>query len=155
LSRAVREELVTRNVARSTELPEWHRGRRFAWLVVVELWRFESQTSCMPSAGNPSTGVHRRRSPSCSVHSSPSGPGRLRYFRAVLPRRSAGVHRRCGTSRPRGSRLPLHETISGQIPDAATVPRHRTGRGTCQLRSLPRNGSYPSADASAVATWSF
>jgi hypothetical protein len=33
----------------------------------------ELRTSSMPSAGNPSTAVHRRRSPSCSVHSSPPG----------------------------------------------------------------------------------
>jgi integrase len=31
LSRAVREELVTRNVARSTELPEWHRTPIRPW----------------------------------------------------------------------------------------------------------------------------
>jgi len=30
----------------------------------VELWGFEPQTSCMPSAGSPSTRVHPRRSPS-------------------------------------------------------------------------------------------
>ena len=31
LSRAVREELITRNVARSTELPEWHRAPVRPW----------------------------------------------------------------------------------------------------------------------------
>ena len=47
----------------------------------VELWGFEPQTSCMPSAGMPSTAVHRRRSTSCTVHPSaaPSAPV------AVLP----------------------------------------------------------------------
>jgi hypothetical protein len=32
-------------------------------LLPVELWGFEPQTSCMPSSGNPSTGVRSRRSP--------------------------------------------------------------------------------------------
>jgi hypothetical protein len=38
---------------------------------LVELWGFEPQTSCMPSSGNPSTRVYRRRSPSQDVRTSP------------------------------------------------------------------------------------
>jgi hypothetical protein len=43
---------------------------------LVELWGFEPQTSCMPSAGRTSARVHRRRSPSPSVSGCPplSGP---------------------------------------------------------------------------------
>jgi hypothetical protein len=36
----------------------------------VELWGFEPQTSCMPSAGSTSAGVHRCRSPSQGVRCS-------------------------------------------------------------------------------------
>jgi hypothetical protein len=53
------------------------------------------------------------------------GPGRLRYFRAVLPRRSAGVHGRCGT--------PLAPSRTWNL----------------QTES-PRNGSYSSADVRAL-----
>ena len=46
----------------------------------VELWGFEPQTSCMPSSGNPSTAVHRCRSPYPAVH---RNPNTLRCFAAV------------------------------------------------------------------------
>src|SRR5450755_3443329 len=39
----------------------------------VELWGFEPQTSCMPYNGTTSTRVHRRRSPSQDVRTSPPG----------------------------------------------------------------------------------
>jgi hypothetical protein len=53
----------------------------FICLTWVELRGFEPRTSCMPSAGSTSIGVHPRRSPSWSIHqdSPPSGPV------AVLP----------------------------------------------------------------------
>ncbi len=42
LSRAVREELVTRNVARHVELPEWHRSAVRPWTAL------EASASCRP-----------------------------------------------------------------------------------------------------------
>jgi hypothetical protein len=43
--------------------------RKYAY-DLVELWGFEPQTSCMPSAGSPSTGAHLCRSPSRGVRTS-------------------------------------------------------------------------------------
>jgi hypothetical protein len=49
---------------------------RIMCLTCVELWGFEPQTSCMPSAGRTCAGVHPCRSPSQRVHAglSASGP---------------------------------------------------------------------------------
>jgi len=105
----------------------------------VELWGFEPQTSCMPSAGNPSTGVHHRRSPSRSMHSSPPKSGQV----AVLP---------CCTPPPvRSSPRTLRYSPAVCFPDRrfhstndmradagrGSCARHRAGRETCSLRSLP------------------
>ena len=69
----------------------------------VELWGFEPQTSCMPSAGRPSTGVHRRRSPSRAVHPSMLSSASV----AVLPRctscKTSRLGRRCSRPLPVGS----------------------------------------------------
>jgi hypothetical protein len=59
-------------------------GVRIIYVTCVELWGFEPQTSCMPSAGSASTTVHRRRSTSWNVRSYPPPSGRLLYFPAVL-----------------------------------------------------------------------
>ena len=47
LSRAVREELVTRNVARSTDLPEWHRTPIRPW-TASEARRFLAASKADP-----------------------------------------------------------------------------------------------------------
>ena len=76
-----RIERICRACSRRSRTP----GRRlfefWALTWIVELWGFEPQTSCMPSAGRPSTAVHRRRPASWPVHRSAPSSAPV----AVLP----------------------------------------------------------------------
>ena len=92
-----------------------------------DLWSYGDSNSrplaCHQQATHPPQYIAAGHRPAACTPVRP-GPGRLRYFRAVLPCRSAGVHGRCGTSRRahRGSRLPTPRTISGPMTDTATLP---------------------------------
>jgi site-specific DNA recombinase len=52
---------------------------------MVELWGFEPQTSCMPSAGSTSTAVHTCRSASQGVRTSPPGSRQVAVLSCCTP----------------------------------------------------------------------
>jgi hypothetical protein len=68
-------------------------------LTWVELWGFEPQTSCMPSAGSTSTAVHTCRSASQDVRTSPprSRQVAVLFCCTLWVYRLAGIHSRCIT----------------------------------------------------------
>jgi hypothetical protein len=69
---------------------------------VSELWSYGDSNprplACHQQATHPPPSIAAGHRPATCTPVRP-GPGRLRYFRAVLPRRAAGVHGRCGTCR--------------------------------------------------------
>jgi hypothetical protein len=69
---------------------------RITYLTCVDLWGFEPRTSCMPSAGRTSTGVHSRRSPSLWISRGAPESGHVAVLSCCTQRQ---VHRSSGTSR--------------------------------------------------------
>jgi hypothetical protein len=102
----------------------WDRAFDFMALTWVELWGFEPQTSCMPSAGNTSTAVRSRRSPSRSVHSSLSRSGQVAVLPCCTPPRVRRSPRRLRYFPPCTPRIApsAPRTISGPMQDTATAP---------------------------------
>ena len=115
---------------------------------LVELWGFEPQTSCMPSSGNPSTGVCSRRSPSRRVHPRPPASRPVAVLSCCTHRQ---VHSRPGTLRYFSLHYPGPPSVPrsgpGRPPDTATVQDDPVGACARHLH-VPRfgRGSHPSAD---------
>jgi len=113
---------------------------------LVELWGFEPQTSCMPSSGNPSTGVHPRRSQSQGVRARPSRSAPVAVL-SCCTARSAHQHpyllRHCLLDRPTSARHgPSRRATARTIQ---TLPRrlpgnspHDPGRKGARTGTLPR-----------------